>query len=29
MFQYISNSPEATAELATKLAAVIKPGTII
>ena len=29
MLQYISNSPEATAELATKLAAVIKPGTII
>ena len=29
MFQYTSNSPEATAELATKLAAVIKPGTII
>ena len=29
MFQYIYNSPEATAELATKLAAVIKPGTII
>ena len=29
MFQYISNSPEATAELSTKLAAVIKPDTII